>query len=368
MQPTVVLVAGARPNFVKAAALLRALDAAGRPLEPLLVHTGQHSDDGMSGAFFRDLGIPDPAVRLGVGPAATGERTGRMAAAAAAWMAALPGRPRGVVVVGDVDSTLAGALAARSLGLPLAHVEAGLRSFDRTMPEEVNRVVADALSGLLFATEEAGRVNLLAEGVPDAWIRVTGEVLADVALRELPAARAAGVTAAEGLEGRAYALATLHRPANVDDPRRLADLVAFLVGVSERLPVVFPVHPRTRRRLEEAALLEALEGRPGLRLRPPLGYLEHLGLVVDAAVVLTDSGGLQAETSALGVPCLTLRGTTERPSTVEHGTNTVAGDLALASAALDEVLAGRGKRGGAVPGLDGHASERIVAALAEAWA
>jgi UDP-N-acetylglucosamine 2-epimerase (non-hydrolysing) len=259
-------------------------------------------------------------------------------------------------------------LAAVKLGIPVAHVEAGLRSFDRSMPEEVNRVVTDALADLLLVSEPAGEENLRREGVADGRIRYVGNVMIDTLMRELPAARALGVAERLGLPPSGFVYVTLHRPSNVDDPSRLGRLVSMLRTLAVRLPVVFPVHPRTRERLRGAGLEAELAEAPGLRLLDPLGYRESLGLMATARLALADSGGVQEETTQLGVPCLTLRPNTERPVTVSLGTNTVVGeDIAAAWPLIEDVLANRYKAGQAVPGWDGCAAERVVAELTERY-
>ena len=363
-----ILVAGARPNFMKVAPVLRALASREHHFLPALVHTGQHYDEGMSDIFFRQLGIPEPDVHLGVGSGSHGAQTGRILAAFEQYLIASSPRPRGVVVVGDVNSTMACALAAVKLGIPVAHVEAGLRSFDRSMPEEINRVVTDAVADLLLVSEPAGEENLHREGIPAQRIRYTGNVMIDTLARELNAAKELAVAASLGLSPGSFAFVTLHRPSNVDIPERLEDLVRFLEALARRLPVVFPVHPRTTERLRAAGLAVRLESAHGVRCLQPLGYRESLGLMATARLAVTDSGGVQEETTFLGIPCLTLRRSTERPVTVSAGTNTVVGhDLALAERLVDEILAGRYKSGGPVPGWDGRAAERVVDALVEAW-
>jgi UDP-N-acetylglucosamine 2-epimerase (non-hydrolysing) len=361
------LVAGARPNFMKVAPVLRAMGASAGPLCARLVHTGQHYDEGMSAVFFRDLGIGEPDVSLGVGSGTHGQQTARVLAAYEEHLLSAP-RPAAVVVVGDVNSTMACTLAAVKLGIPVAHVEAGLRSFDRSMPEEVNRVVTDALADLLLVSEPAGEENLRREGIPEDRIRYVGNVMIDTLVRELPAACALGVPARLGLPASGYLYVTLHRPSNVDDPGRLARVVEMLRSLGAKLPVVFPVHPRTRERLRAAGLDASLSAAPGVRLLEPLGYRESLGLMVAARLVLTDSGGVQEETSHLAVPCLTLRANTERPVTVSLGTNTVVGeDIERVEPLVDEVLAGRDRKPQPIPGWDGRAAERVVAALAERY-
>ncbi len=361
------VVAGARPNFMKVAPILRALPR--QPdLSARLVHTGQHYDEGMSLVFFRELGIRAPDVHLGVGSGSHGAQTARVLAAFEEHLEKARPRSAGVVVVGDVNSTMACTLAASKLGIRTAHVEAGLRSFDRTMPEEINRLVTDAIADLLFVSEPAGVENLEREGVAAAKIRYVGNVMIDTLAHELPAARALRAPAKFGVSPRSYGLVTLHRPSNVDDPARLGACVALLRGIAERLQVVFPVHPRTRERLERFGLLAQLADAPGIRLTAPIGYRENLGLMAEARFVLTDSGGMQEETSFLEVPCLTLRSNTERPVTLSRGTSTLVGDdLSAVPLLLEEILAGRYRRSQPIEGWDGRAAERIVDALAACW-
>ncbi|MBI3272538.1 MAG: UDP-N-acetylglucosamine 2-epimerase (non-hydrolyzing) [Planctomycetes bacterium] len=363
-----LLVVGARPNFMKAAPILKALREFPE-VRSLLVHTGQHYDFSMSQAFFRDLELPAPDEHLGAGSGSHGEQTARVMSAFEPILARE--RPDGVIVVGDVNSTLACTLSAVKLHVPVAHVEAGLRSFDRSMPEEVNRLVTDALASLLLTPSEDADAHLLAEGVPAERIHRVGNVMIDSLLASLPRARALGRPAALGLVPRRYAVLTMHRPSNVDEPEVLRRLLGGLARVAREAPVLFPVHPRTRRSIEEVAgaglrpLPEASGSLPqGLYGSEPMGYLDFLGLVAEAGVVLTDSGGLQEETTALGVPCVTMREGTERPVTVTTGTNTLVGtDPERLVATALEALAGRGKRG-AVPLLwDGRSAERIARIL-----
>jgi UDP-N-acetylglucosamine 2-epimerase (non-hydrolysing) len=365
----VVLVAGARPNFMKIAPLMEALSR--RPqISTVLVHTGQHYDRAMSESFFEDLGIPKPDINLEVGSGSQNFQTGAILQKFEPVLERE--RPDLVVVVGDVTSTVACALAAARLGVAVAHVEAGLRSFDRRMPEEINRVVTDAIADLLLVSEEGAIDNLLREGIPRERIHFVGNVMIDTLMRHREKAARSDVLARLGLEGRRYSVLTLHRPSNVDDPAVFVPLVRNLEEVARRVPIVFPCHPRTRSRIEGAGLSAAFRdaaagGVPerGIHLVPPLGYLEFLHLMSRAAAVLTDSGGIQEETTILGVPCLTLRENTERPVTVDEGTNVLVGrDFAKVHEVLAQVLAGTFRKGRGAPRLwDGRAAERIVDAI-----
>nr|MDQ3804476.1 UDP-N-acetylglucosamine 2-epimerase (non-hydrolyzing) [Acidobacteriota bacterium] len=313
----VINVVGARPNFMKVAPVVEAMRRRAAEFAPLVVHTGQHYDERMSDAFFRDLGMPRPDVHLGVG---SGSHARQTAAVMERFEpVVLEARPDWVVVVGDVNSTLACALVCAKLLVRVAHVEAGLRSRDRAMPEEINRLVTDQLSDLLLTPSEDADRNLLAEGIPASRIRMVGNVMIDSLFRQLERARASTARADLGVEGKDYAVVTLHRPSNVDEAGTLRGILSALDEVGARLPVVFPVHPRTRQNLASFGLLEQIERRGRLRLVEPLGYLDFLRLYSGARLVLTDSGGIQEETTALGIPCLTLRENTERPVTVELG-------------------------------------------------
>ncbi len=364
-----MLVVGARPNFVKAAPLVPALS--GRAVLHL-VHTGQHYDEAMSRLFFDQLGLPRPDTNLEVGSAAHGAQTGlileRLEPVMMEW------RPDAVVVVGDVNSTLAGALVAAKLNIPVAHVEAGLRSFDPTMPEEINRALTDRISRWLFVTESSGIENLRREGIAADRVHLVGNVMIDSLRRFLPAAEKTSALRELGLEAssggaRPFVLVTLHRPSNVDAMESLLPLVDALAEIARNAPVLFPAHPRTAERLEQFIMGRFFVQRwnergTGLRLIPPFGYLEFLRLESCAAAVVTDSGGIQEETTALGVPCFTLRNSTERPITIEQGTNTLLGnDVGELVRGVREALAGRRKHG-RVPELwDGHAAERITRQL-----
>ncbi|MDH3314145.1 MAG: UDP-N-acetylglucosamine 2-epimerase (non-hydrolyzing) [Gammaproteobacteria bacterium] len=361
-------VVGARPNFMKIAPVIRAMRGATPPLPVRLVHTGQHYDPELNSQYFQALEIPDPDINLEVGSASHAVQTAEILRRFEPVLA--QEQPAAVLVVGDVNSTLACALVAVKKGVAVIHVEAGLRSFDRTMPEEINRVLTDQISDLLFITEKSARENLLREGVADSRIHFVGNVMIDTLRYNLKKAVPAAQTlkqhgaAADWGQG-GFAVLTLHRPSNVDDPDTLRAVLGAIGDVSRRLPVAFALHPRTRARIEQHGLGPVLKAQSILSL-PPLGYLEMLGLMQAARLVLTDSGGIQEETTALGVPCITLRENTERPITVEQGTNTVVGNSpAHILAAVDDVLRTGGKAG-RVPELwDGRASQRIAAVLRE---
>jgi UDP-N-acetylglucosamine 2-epimerase (non-hydrolysing) len=357
-----VLIAGARPNFMKLAPLLREL--AHRGVRAALVHTGQHYGREMSDVFFEQLRMPTPDVHLDIGSASHGVQTGKILIAFEEYLAARKSPPKGVVVVGDVNSTMACALVAVKRGIPVAHVEAGLRSFDRTMPEEINRIVTDTISDLLLVSEPAGLDNLAREGVPGERIRYCGNVMIDSLVDQLPAARALDMPAQFGLRRCEYAVATLHRPSNVDELERLRELVTFLLRMGAELPLVFPVHPRTEKMLRALGFDNELARDCDVRLTPPLGYREFLGLMDGARLVVTDSGGIQEETTFLGVPCVTLRANTERPVTVTRGTNTLVGDdLARAWSVCASILRGTVRKTEPIDGWDGHAALRVVDAL-----
>ena len=358
----IVSVVGARPNFVKIAPILRAFEAArrsGQPVDVTLVHTGQHYDKSLSEAFFADLEIRPPDVNLGVGSGSHAEQTARVLAAVEPVL--IESRADLLMVVGDVNSTLASALAASKLLIPVAHVEAGLRSGDRTMPEEINRILTDAISDLCFTTCEEANQHLIREGVAAEKVYFVGNVMIDSLLRHRPHARPPAIVESLALVPRTYALMTVHRPANVD---RYEDAVEFLdvvEPVQSRLPVVLPVHPRTRVMLQRHGLGDRIQGMTSLHMVEPLGYSEFLYVMDRARLVLTDSGGVQEETTVLGVPCLTLRDNTERAITIHEGTNRLTGMRPAAVVrAVDEILR-NGSVAHRVPPLwDGHAAERIV--------
>ncbi len=357
-------VVGARPNFMKIAPIHAVLRDHPR-LEPYLVHTGQHYDEAMKDAFFRQLGIPEPDVDLEVGSGTHAWQTAQIMQRFEPVLDEV--KPEAVLVVGDVNSTIACGLVAAKKQVPLIHVEAGLRSGDRTMPEEINRILTDQLSDLLFTTEKSAEANLRQEGIAPERIHFVGNVMIDALFAHLERATPAARTLARFGHDLPddYGVLTLHRSANVDDPEMLDRLLAVLAEIGRRLPLVFPCHPRTAARIEAFGLQRRLR-EADVAVLPPLGYLEMLGLVKDARLVLTDSGGLQEETTALGVPCLTLRDNTERPVTVTEGTNTVVGrDPERIRACVADVLETGGKRG-RIPALwDGKASERIVSIIDE---
>lgn len=355
-------VAGARPNFMKIAPVMA---ACGRrsALENLLVHTGQHYDEAMSRLFFDELGIPKPDLNLEVGSGSHARQTAAILERFEPVL--LEHKPDLVLVVGDVNSTLACSLAAVKLGIGVAHVEAGLRSRDRSMPEEINRLATDAISDLLFASEPSGVENLAREGVESSKVHFVGNVMIDTLLAHRDRARASDVLGRLGLTAGGYAALTLHRPSNVDDRAVLRGVLEPIVELSETMPVVFPVHPRSRANV--AAVAGGAEER-GLRLIEPLGYLDFLRLMMDARVVLTDSGGVQEETTILRVPCVTLRENTERPVTLTHGTNRLAGNTASGiRRALAEAMDSDPSRAEPPPLWDGRAAERIADVL-ERWA
>lgn len=356
MQP-VFLIVGARPNLVKAAALFDARKASSTRWDLKLVHTGQHYDDRLSRCFFEQLDLPTPLINLGVGAGSITVQTARILERLEALFCTE--RPACVVVVGDVTSTLAAALTAKRLAIPVAHVEAGLRSFDSSMPEETNRRLTDALSDLLFVTERSGIANLRREGVEDSRVHFVGNPMIDTLFRHKRAAAALRTCERYGLSRRRYVLVTLHRPSNVDSPDGLASIVMMLQELSSDRDVVFPAHPRTIAKLSDSGLCGCLNGR--LRLIDPQPYLEFISLVGDAGAVLTDSGGLQEETTALGIPCVTLRTSTERPITIDEGTNVLAGDDPTTALREIHAVFNRPREGHQTPAKwDGRAGPRII--------
>jgi len=365
---SILCVVGARPNFMKIAPIMAALRSGTPTMAARLVHTGQHYDAAMKDAFFTQLGIPEPDQDLGVGSGSHAVQTAEVMKRFEPVLDAE--RPAAVLVVGDVNSTIACALVAAKMGVPVIHVEAGLRSYDRRMPEEINRVLTDQIADLLFTTERDAEKNLLREGIDRARIHFVGNVMIDTLKANLPRAIAPQQTLRAAsdpgifLQGdNGYAVLTLHRPSNVDDPSTLRRLLQTLQRVSETFPIVFPVHPRTIERIKAAGLAAVID-TPRVLLLPPLGYLEMLGLMAKARIVLTDSGGLQEETTALGVPCGTLRENTERPITVAEGTNVMVGtDPERIEALVREVVTSGGKAGRIPEYWDGNAAKRIKSVL-----
>src|SRR5262245_37033273 len=344
----VLNIVGARPNFMKIAPIVEEMKKT-PGLSGLLVHTGQHYDEGMSDVFFRDLGIPVPDVHLGVGSGSHAEQTARIMVEFE--KVCLKEKPDLALVVGDVNSTMACTIVAAKLIIPVAHVEAGLRSFDRTMPEEINRIVTDALASILFTTSRDADENLKREGVDASKVFFVGNVMIDTLLNHRQKAAELHID-----KPKQYALVTLHRPSNVDDPRVLGPILQALEEISKSIPVLFPIHPRTAKRVQEFGL-----SMNGVQTMDPTGYLEFLNLESTATVVLTDSGGLQEETTILGVPCLTLRHNTERPVTITHGTNIMVGpDKARIIDAFRRIMSGDWRPSGPPEYWDGHAAERIV--------
>lgn len=357
----VINVVGARPNFMKVAPIVEAMKRREREFTPLVVHTGQHYDASMSDAFFSDLDLPRPDVYLEVGSASHAVQT---AAVMERFEPVLvEHKPDWVLVVGDVNSTLACALVCAKLGVKVAHVEAGLRSRDRMMPEEINRLLTDQIADLLFTPSADADANLLAEGIPAERIRLVGNVMIDSLYKNLERASQSTIKKQLGLAGD-YAVLTLHRPSNVDGVAPFSRILDALEQIASRLPIIFPVHPRTRKTIAQLGFAERISQLAGLRLIDPLGYLDFLSLYSDARLVLTDSGGIQEETSVLGIPCLTLRENTERPITVTMGTNRIVGSdpekiVAAARAALEEPP----RSNISIPLWDGLTAERIVAEL-----
>jgi len=358
MQPITHIV-GARPNFMKAAPVIAA--AAARGIPQRLVHTGQHYDRAMSDVFFEQLGIPEPDANLGVGSGTQSAQTAALLIALEAEFTAH--RPAAVVVYGDVNSTLAAALVAVKMGIAIVHVEAGLRSFDRTMPEEINRIVVDSLANLLLVTSPDGVEHLRHEGVPPEKIVFVGNPMIDTLLSHASRFDPTAVANLHGV-GDSYAVVTLHRPGNVDDPAVARSIIEPLLRLSTKIPLVIPLHPRGAERLAQLGLVDQVTGPRRIKILPPLGYVEFISLVRGATLVITDSGGVQEETTMLRVPCLTMRPNTERPITITNGTNRLVDPVGLESA-VDELLAGKVTFPSEPPPLwDGNAGERIAAEIA----
>ena len=361
----ILLIAGARPNFMKVAPIYSEMKRRADEFEPLIVHTGQHYDASMSDAFFNDLGLPEPDIHLGVGSASHAVQTARIMTEFEPVV--LEQKPDWVLVVGDVNSTIACALVCAKLGVKVAHVEAGLRSRDRSMPEEINRILTDAISDLLFTTSQDADENLKAEGVSPDKIRFVGNVMIDSLLEHLKLAEDSAIRQQLGVNEGGYGVLTLHRPSNVDDPDVFRGIANALVEIAKKLRIIFPVHPRTRGRIEEFGLADELS-RAGVQMIEPLGYLDFIRLYSGARLILTDSGGLQEETTVLGIPCITLRNNTERPVTIELGTNVLVGtDPDKIIRAANDVLEGTGgERQSSIPPLwDGRAASRICDELVQ---
>ena len=367
MSKRIALIVGARPNFMKIAPILHALESYPE-IDPVLIHTGQHYDAQLSDVFFDELGIKPPDLSLNVGSGTHGKQTGQILEAVEAELmkADSDGNPyQQMVVVGDVNSTMAAAIAAAKMFIPVAHVEAGLRSRDRSMPEEINRILTDSITDLLLCSEPEGVSNLLEEGHPEENIKLVGNVMIDTLLKQVEIAKAGNTLADHSLEAGQYGVVTMHRPANVDDEPILTALLDVLLEISEHMQFVFPIHPRTRARLESFGLLEKLEAAPNISCLGPLGYNDFLCLTSQSKVIVTDSGGLQEESTALGVPCLTMRPNTERPITVTEGTSVLVGnDAAKLKKHLNEVLSGTYKQGRCPELWDGKAAVRIAEILA----
>jgi UDP-N-acetylglucosamine 2-epimerase (non-hydrolysing) len=360
VKPRIAVVAGARPNFMKVAPVLRAIRTMDPCFTPVLVHTGQHYSPELSDVFFSQLEMQRPDVHLEVGSGTHAQQTARVLELFERFLLQASPQIAAVMVVGDVNSTVAAALAAAKLQVPVIHLEAGLRSFDRRMPEEINRLATDAISDLLLVSEPAGEVNLRNEGVPESRIRYVGNVMIDTLAQHL--SQAENMVAPDDSP---FAMITLHRPSNVDSRETLGAIVEFLGAIARRLRLVFPAHPRTLARLQEFGLLERLRLK-GIELLPAQGYVENLALMRTATFVLTDSGGIQEETSYLSVPCLTMRENTERPSTLTTGSNTLVGlDFKKALNLVEEILCGRYRKSQPIRGWDGDAARRVVNAVEE---
>ena len=357
----IACVVGARPNFMKIAPILEAMKEY-PALEPLLVHTGQHYDYEMSQIFFEDLDIPKPDVYLGVGSGSHGAQTGKIMTSFEETV--LEHKPDLILVVGDVNSTLACTIVGAKLWMPVAHVEAGIRSFDRTMPEEINRILTDVISDYLFTrTEEAGE-NLKREGIAEERIYLVGDVTIDTLMKYKDKASFTGILGELGVESGSYVIMTLHRPSNVDIKANFVSILRALAEIQEQIKILFPMHPRTRARVEEFGLGDMISAMKNLIIVEPLGYLKFMGLMINSKFVLTDSGGMQTESTVLGIPCLTMRENTERPETLEIGTNTLVGnDTQLIIEESRKILDGNGKTGSYPEIWDGHTAERIAKLL-----
>ena len=363
----IACIVGARPNFMKIAPILKGMEQYPE-LQPVLIHTGQHYDSNLSDIFFEELGIARPDISLGIGSGTHAQQTADVMVATEKVLMEARERDQPfhrMVVVGDVNSTAAAAIAAVKLKIPVAHVEAGLRSFDRNMPEEINRLLTDSISDMLLVSEPSGMENLQREGHPAKHMHLVGNVMIDTLLTQVARAKQQTILDDLGLRPEGYGVITLHRPSNVDDAGTLRSLVEVLIEVAAELPMVFPIHPRTQARLEDSGLWQSLQSAPGMHCQGPLGYLDFLCLTSQAKVIVTDSGGLQEESTALRVPCLTLRSNTERPVTVSQGSSTLIGnDADELKRYLRDVIEGRYKSGVCPDLWDGQAASRIAEILA----
>lgn len=357
----VICICGARPNFMKIAPLMAAFDRSQR-IHALLVHTGQHYDQRMSDLFFRDLGIPAPDINLEVGSGSHAVQTAEIMKRFEPVV--IEHKPDWVIVVGDVNSTIACAIVAVKLGVKVAHVEAGLRSYDRSMPEEINRLLTDSISDLLLVSERSGMENLRKEGIPDAKVKFVGNVMIDTLLANRKRADQSTILTDLGLSAKQYAVVTLHRPSNVDDATTLGSILDAFAVIAKDMPIVFPMHPRTRKNMTTLGLEPRVAAIKSLKTPEPLGYLDFLKLTADSALVLTDSGGIQEETTILGVPCLTLRENTERPATITDGTNRLVQPTQKAILSAYRYICANPTPTDRRPELwDGHAAERIADAI-----
>ena len=357
MNKPVILVVGARPNFMKIAPIHSELSQRG--IDQILLHTGQHYDENMSKVFFDDLGMPQPDIYLGIGSGSHATQTAKVMVEFE--KVCNQHKPSMVVVVGDVNSTVACSMVCAKEWIPCAHVEAGLRSFDREMPEEINRLITDAISNFLLTPSPDGDENLRKEGVPEERIKRVGNIMIDSLFNNLERSKSSTIHADLGVEKGAYGVLTLHRPSNVDEKEAFIRILVALEQIGKRIPLVFPLHPRTRNRAEEHGLIERLESVPNIVLTDPRGYLDFVALMAESKLVLTDSGGLQEETTALGIPCLTLRENTERPITVTEGTNTIVGNQTQKILDSANDILDNGGKVGRIPDLwDGQTAKRIA--------
>jgi len=362
MKRKICLVAGARPNFMKIAPLEKEISKHPNDFEKLLVHTGQHYDDEMSRSFFKDLNLQEPDIYLGVGSGTHAEQTGKIMIEFEKVCS--QEKPDLIVVVGDVNSTLACSIVVAKLNIKIAHVEAGLRSFDRTMPEEINRIVTDSLSDFLFVSEKSGIANLHNEGVKPEKIHFVGNIMIDSLMTNIRAIKASKILKELELKEKNYCLMTLHRPDNVDHKKSLTEIYEILAFISKSVRIVYPIHPRTLKMLKTHHLLEKFNGLNNFDMLQPLGYFDFMKLVTEASFVMTDSGGIQEETTYLNIPCLTLRNNTERPITLEEGSNQLVGrDIKLIKKCVSDIVAGNVKHSHKPKLWDGKTAERIVKIL-----